>query len=261
MNDQNFTATPDRFERAHNQLAPPVPLPWPIKALHEHWDVSPVGEPRRRIRVHQAVTTAAQANSRAGLSDIDIILKWLAVELGKDPLPGEIELILSAVWDKPEHVGSENASEVTPPLAEHHIGHALADARIDLWHSTSWEELIRVVRDYLPIEFVQQLTQLHGQPFDPDQGEEPLNFESVRWFIDYCLRRAVKRRPLMTVTPDGVIQGNWHKDKTNRVTIRFFPNGLAWISIRTAMTRGSFEVPTQFLLTERSPVKIPKWAR
>lgn len=261
MNDQNTTAIPDRFERARNQLALPVPLPWPIKALHEPWDVSPVGESGRRIRLHQAVTTAPQANSQARVSDIDIILKWLAVELGKDPLAGEIELFLSAVWDKPEHVGSENASEVTLPPAEHRTGQALADAQRDLWRSTSWEGLIRVVQDHLPIEFAQQLTQLHGQAFDPDQGEEPLNFESVRWFIDYCLRRAVKRRPLMTVTPDGVIQGNWGKDKTDHVTIRFFPNGLAWISIRTALTRGSFEVPTQFLLTERSPVRIPKWAQ
>lgn len=246
MNDQNTTATPDRF----------VPLLWPIT-----WQVSPGDMPRHRVRLHQAFTTVPQANSGAGASGLAIILKRLAVELGKDPLPDEIELILSAVWDEPEHVDSENASEVTPPPAEHWTGQVLADARGNLWRSTSWEGMIRVVQDHLPIEFAQQLTQLHGQAFDPDQGEEPLKFESVRWFIDYCLRRAVKKRPIMTVTPDGVIQGNWHKDKTNRVTIRFFPNGLAWVSIRTTLTRGSFEVPTQFLLTERSPVRIPKWAQ
>lgn len=246
MNDYNTTATPDRF----------VPPLWPI-----NWQGSPGDMPRRAVRLPQAITTVPQANSQAGVSDLATILKRLAVDLDKDPLPGKIELILSAVWDKPDYAGTENASEVSPPPAERRTGQTLVDARRTLLHSMSWEELLRVAQDYLPIEFAQRLTQLRGQAFDPDQDEKPLNFESVRWFIDYCLRRAVIKRPIMTVTPDGVIQGNWHKDKTNRVTIRFFPNGLAWISIRTALTRGSLEVPTQFLLTERSPVRIPKWAR
>ena len=176
-------------------------------------------------------------------------------------LSSEIELIFSEIRERPDYFGTENASEVSPPPAQRRFGQTLVDARRNLLHSMNWEELLRVVQDYLPIEFAQRLTQLLCQAFDPDQDEKPLNFESVRWFIDYCLRRAVIKRPIMTVTPDGVIQGNWHKDKTNRVTIRFFPNGLAWISIRTALTRGSLEVPAQFLLTERSPVRIPKWAR
>ena len=191
--------------------------------------------------------------------DLLVFVHGLTGELTESVLTGP--RLRRAVWEEPSVGESENASEVHSHSSFVLTGQVIADARRELWQSTSVEEALNVTRNVLSTKLIVRLAEMQSESYDSDQGEGPLFFDSVRWFIDYCLRTVKKKQPIITATPDGVMQGDWHKDNAGHVTIRFFPNGLAWVSIQTAMIRGSFEVPTQLLLTEQSPVRIPKWAR
>ncbi len=109
-------------------------------------------------------------------------------------------------------------------------------------------------------EVAELLGELRTQPYDRSAGEKPLNLDSVRWFLDYIVRRGATERPLMTVASNGIIQGDWCQSKDRRLTIRFFPDGMAWVAIRDGSSRGAWQEPTRNLLTSKSLVRIPDWA-
>ena len=122
------------------------------------------------------------------------------------------------------------------------------------------EAAIKFAHRSISNEVADRLDELRNQLYDRSAGEEPLNFDSVRWFLDYCVRRGAKERPLMTVTPDGIMQGDWCQGKDRRLTIRFFPDGMAWVAIRDGSSRGAWQEPARNLLTGKSLVRTPNWA-
>lgn len=154
----------------------------------------------------------------------------------------------------------ENASDIEPRPSVPPTGHDDVDTRILLWRVRNVDAAIKLARRSISIEIAERLRELRTQPYDRSAGEEPLNFDSLRWFLDYCIRKGSTERPLMTVTSDGIIQGDWCQDKDHRITIRFFPDGMAWIAIRDGSRRGAWQEPSQILLTEKSIARIPDWA-
>lgn len=171
-----------------------------------------------------------------------------------------MDLFSNNVVDEVPHPKPEGASTAdfapTPPST----GSPVADARWALWRVATIGEMIEVARRYLPGEIVARLQELWFEPYDPEQGDRPLGCGSVRWFLDYCLRRGVAERPLMTVTPDGLMQADWRPDKSCSLTIRFFEDGTVWLAIRSPDDRGSWEMRATKLLTEKARVRIPEWA-
>ncbi len=126
-------------------------------------------------------------------------------------------------------------------------------------NSIRFEELIAIAGQALSTEIAVRLSELHSQPYDPEEEEEPLNRESIRYFLLYCLKRGIEGRPILSATPSGLIQADWRPDKVNRFSIRFFPDGKAWVAVRTPSVRKSQEVLVRDLLSEHSPFQIPEW--
>jgi hypothetical protein len=133
------------------------------------------------------------------------------------------------------------------------VTHALKQAR-------SFDDLLDVARDLLSPEIAERLTELRDAPIDQKEGEHPLRIESVRQFLDYCVRRAVIERPRMAVTPNGELEGTWIGGGERRLVLRFFSNGLVWLAINAPECRGSLELKASHLLTEKCTIRIPEWA-
>jgi len=165
-------------------------------------------------------------------------------------------VISSAVPEGYEIHETEIASRHRPSST----GAAVADARRLLWKARSLDMLLKVARLCLLSKISDRLDELRNLPYDANEGEKPIDPDSVRWFLDYCMRRGVKQRPIITATPDGMVQGDWRRGAKERVSIRFFPDGLAWVALRTPQAHGSIEVQASLLLTHQSPVRIPDWA-
>lgn len=176
------------------------------------------------------------------------------------------EFLTKFLSDTSEHIfpalisSSENASDIEPPPSVLVTGRDDVDARRLLWHLKDLDALIELARKSISAEIADRLTELRSQPYDPSAGEQQLNFESAQWFLDYCSRRRVVDRPLMTVTPDGTIQGDWRRGSDRRLTIRFFPDGMAWVFIQDGANRGSCRVSASKLLTNECMIQIPDWS-
>lgn len=193
---------------------------------------------------------------------------WRVVHLLTNPSTAEEYREFSTkVWSNTsEHIfpafisSSENASDIEPLPIVPSTGRDDVDARLLLWRVRNLDALIELARRSISAEVADRLIELRNQSYDPSAGEEPLNFESVQWFLDYCSRRQVVGRPLMTVTPDGTIQGDWRRGSDRWLTIRFFPDGMAWVFIQDGANRGSCRVSASELLTDECMMQIPDWA-
>jgi hypothetical protein len=157
-------------------------------------------------------------------------------------------------------LSTENASEIESRPSWRVTGRTDVDARAVLWHVRNLDAAIEFARRSVSVEIAERLGELRNQPYDRDAGEEPLNLDSVRWFLDYCVRRGAAERPLMTVTLDGIMQGDWRQGKERRLTIRFYPDGMAWVAIGDGSSRGAWQEPARNLLTNKSIARIPDWA-
>jgi len=93
-----------------------------------------------------------------------------------------------------------------------------------------------------------------------DDGELPLNADSVQNFVFYCLARNAKVRPLMTATPSGEIDATWTGPEKQTQLIRFFPDGSVWVAYKRTTMNGSFESTVTNLLDPSSAYKCPDWA-
>ena len=122
------------------------------------------------------------------------------------------------------------------------------------------DDLIDAASDLISPEIAERLTELRNEPIDQREGESPLSIESVRRFLDYCVRRGVIERPRMAVTPNGELEGTWIGGEDGRLVLRFFSNGLVWLAINAPECRGSLEFKASDLLTEECPIRIPEWA-
>lgn len=122
------------------------------------------------------------------------------------------------------------------------------------------DELINVARELASLEIAVRLLELRDAPIDPAQGEQPLSTESVRRFLDYCIRRGVVERPRMAVTPNGELEGTWGDGEERRLVIRFFSNGSVWVAINEPEFRGSCEAKASDLHSEKCRIRIPEWA-
>lgn len=93
-------------------------------------------------------------------------------------------------------------------------------------------------------------------------GEEdtPLQAVAARGFVEYCVARKKKIRPLMTVTPTGELDVTWKGSKGEGVTMRFFPDQRIWVAYTLLKLKGSLETTTTGLSDPDLPFKIPDWA-
>ena len=122
------------------------------------------------------------------------------------------------------------------------------------------DDLIDAASDLISPEIAERLAELRNEPIDQREGEHPLSMESVRRFLDYCVRRGVIERPRMAVTPNGELEGTWISGGNKRLVLRFFSNGWVWLAINAPECRGSLELKAPHLLTEKCTIKIPEWA-
>lgn len=155
---------------------------------------------------------------------------------------------------------TENATDIDPSLTGPETVPTIVDAREKLWRITKLKDAIDFARHSISVGLAERLTGLQGLPYRREAGEKSLSLKSVLWFLDYCLRRGKIKQPLMSLTPDGMLQGDWQADKTRRLTLRFFPDGRVWAAIRDGSVHGAWEMPASLLLSEESLVRIPDWA-
>lgn len=127
-----------------------------------------------------------------------------------------------------------------------------------LSRSSELEELLAIARQAISTEIAERLTVMRDQPFNPEEGEEPLNIESTRSFLLFCLRRGIEHRPIITATPHGLVQADWRGGKSNRVTVRFFPESKVWFSIRTPSLRKTSELPLKEFWESQSLPPFPE---
>jgi hypothetical protein len=156
-------------------------------------------------------------------------------------------------------IESENASNLAVRSASP-TASAIVDAGGLLFQASDIGYLINFARVFLSPDIASRLEELRDAPFDAGLEEKRVNDESVRSFLSYCMKRNHARRPLITATPDGVIQGDWRGDQNERVSIRFFPGDLAWVTLRTTVAHGTVKVRASLLSTDKSPVRLPDWA-
>ena len=154
----------------------------------------------------------------------------------------------------------EDGSEIELFSRSPSTGRADVDARLLVWHVRNVDAAIELARRVISVPVADRLTDLWRQPRDASADEQPLNLSSVQWFLDYIVRRGKNERSLMGMTPDGMIECQWRRERDQQLTIRFFGDGTVWIAIRDHNTRGSWEMLARELLTEQSVVRIPDWA-
>ena len=154
----------------------------------------------------------------------------------------------------------DDGSEIELLPATPTTGRPDVDARLLLWRVRTLDAAIQVARSNISAEVADRLVELRNQPRDVSAGEEPLTLNTVQWFLDYYLRREKEERPLIGMTPDGLVEVHWQQDRDRQLTIRFFVDGTVWIAIRDGSSRGSWEMLARDLLTDRSLVRIPDWA-
>lgn len=154
----------------------------------------------------------------------------------------------------------EDGTEIEPFSRSPSTGRADVDSRLLVWRVRNVDAAIELARRVISIPVADRLTDLRRQPRDASAGEQPLNLSSVQWLLDYIVRRGKNDRPLMGMTPDGMIECQWRRDRDQQLTIRFFDDSTVWIAIRDHRTRGTWEMAACDLLTEHSVVRIPDWA-
>ena len=122
-------------------------------------------------------------------------------------------------------------------------------------------ELQKVI-DYAERQGLQQVADrfvdLARLPLDDD--ETPLQAGAARNFVEYCIARQKKGRPLMTVTPGGYLDATWKCSERERIVMRFFSDGSVWVAYRLLIESGSFELAAKDLLNPNLHFKIPNWA-
>ena len=154
----------------------------------------------------------------------------------------------------------EDGSDVEPLRISPSTGCADVDARLLLWRVRNVDAAIKLTRIAVSAEIADRFVVLRNHPCDTSSGEEPLKFESIRWFLDYYLRRRKEDRPLIGMTPDGIVEANWLASKGRHLTIRFFADGRVWVAVRGIGNSGSCEMLARDLLSDRSLIRIPDWA-
>lgn len=132
-------------------------------------------------------------------------------------------------------------------------------SRVLLWQAKSIDELVGIARRFVSVELATRIGELRTAPYEAEDGEKPLDLESLRWFLDFCLRRGSKTRPRMGLTPDGFVGAHWQKDDGHSFSIRFFPDGKVWAAIFSPSCEGSWEMQAKHLLTDTSLIGIPEW--
>lgn len=133
------------------------------------------------------------------------------------------------------------------------------EPRLLLWQAKSIGGLVGITRRFLSVEMATRIGKLRTAPYEAEDGEKPLDLESLRWFLDFCLRRGRKAYPLVGLTPDGVVEAYWQRGESRAFSIRFFPSGKIWAAASAPEGNGSWEMPGKNLLTSRSLVQIPEW--
>ena len=155
---------------------------------------------------------------------------------------------------------SDEGSDIEPLPTTPPTGRPDVDARMLVWRVRNVNAAIALSRSAISSDVADRLLELWSEPRDVEAGEESLHLESLQWFLDYLLRRGKKERPLIGMTPDGIIEGHWQPDENRQLTIRFFGDGTVWVAVRDYSRRGSFEILAPDLLTDGSLIHIPNWA-
>ena len=137
-------------------------------------------------------------------------------------------------------------------------GSAMIDGRAEMQQCESIAELAAVVRNWLSEEIADRLLELDSM--DLDEGDAPLNIQSIKSFLEYCFDRGIDNRPLMTLTPSGMLQANFISDVDDtRASLRFFPNDRVLVYyVRDDVPR-VHEVPIKDLIDKSISPSAPKW--
>lgn len=137
--------------------------------------------------------------------------------------------------------------------------HETVGAREEIERARDIEEAVRAARRSISAEIADELADLAREPFDAEQGDQLLNLDSVKYFLDFCVRKGDMKAPVLSATPDGIVEGDWRRDPSHRVSIEFFPDGKVWVYARDGDARASAEMPAADLLTDRSVIRLPEW--
>ena len=90
----------------------------------------------------------------------------------------------------------------------------------DLKLKSDFSELVERARSHGLHEIADRLLELREAPIDQD--EIPLQTTSAQRFVDYCIGRRIRHRPLMTVTPTGELDTTWKSEAGETIIARFF---------------------------------------
>lgn len=83
----------------------------------------------------------------------------------------------------------EDGSDVEPLPVLPSTGRPDVDARLLLWRVRNIDAAIKLTRINVSADIADRLVVLRNHPCDTSSGEEPLQLESIQWFLDYYLRR------------------------------------------------------------------------
>jgi DNA-binding transcriptional regulator YdaS (Cro superfamily) len=131
--------------------------------------------------------------------------------------------------------------------------------RLLLWQAKAIDEIVRLARRSLPAKMAARIEELRRAAYEAEEGDKPFDLESLRWFLDFCLRWRPRALPHMGLTPDGCVGAYWQRGESRAFSIQFFPDGKTWAAVSAPEANGSWEMPAKDLLTSRSPVQIPEW--
>lgn len=106
------------------------------------------------------------------------------------------------------------------------------------------------VADRLALLFEQEL----------DEDEVPLDVEAAVNFVNYCVAREKKARPLMAATPSGELGITWKGPEGEKVLMRFFADHKVWVAYKLKAVKGSFEINATNLISGNSRFNVPDWA-
>ncbi len=169
-----------------------------------------------------------------------------------NPIPGRLDTDLAITTRQAMiHLAFEDNATWIEPL-EPSGRAAVADPKIDTTAAIS------LARAHHLNDVADRLALLFDQPLDED--EVPLDVEAAVNFVNYCVARKKKPRPLMAATPSGELGITWKGPKGEKVLMRFFADHQVWVAYKLKTVKGSFEINATDLISGNSRFDVPDWA-
>jgi len=159
------------------------------------------------------------------------------------PVIAQGKSLKSLTHDSPSNDESKNSETVT-------------DARQE---SVDWDTVIELARSRVSVEVADRLIELRNLPIEDD--ESALQVGSAYWFVQYCIRLGIRKRPLITASPMGEIGATWEHGEEEVVDIEFFDDEKIWVALKLEGKSVSFESTVRSFPSSNLLVMLPDWAR